>query len=500
MSAFLELRNVSKRFGGVMALDNISLQIASGGVHGLVGENGAGKSTLGKIIAGEYKPDAGAVVLEGAPVHYSRPREALQQGITYVAQELSLVPARSVFENVLLGSERTRFGFLRDGLARERYEQAAERLGFRLNPRAPVGRLSVADQQKTELMRAIARNARMIVMDEPTASLSPHETDHLLEVIRRLAAGGTTIVFVSHFLREVLAVCDDVTVLKDGRHVLTTPATNTTADQLVVAMIGRQLDGSYPAKEMPAPDSPVVFKARGVRPSGSSAEIDLEVRRGEILGLAGLVGSGRTELCRALFGLERSAGEFEVDGEPRSLSSPRDAIAAGIAMLPESRRDQGLVMRRPIRDNVTLAHLGDFDTGGFIRRRDERTAVSQILSQVGVDTGRNQGNVVNLSGGNQQRVLFAKWLLDTPKLLIADEPTRGVDVGAKRAIYDLLVQLAGSGMAIILVSSEIEEVLGLAHRIAVMRHGRIVGQLDGPEISKEAVMRVAFGSEAASAA
>jgi ABC-type sugar transport system ATPase subunit len=500
VSAFLELRHVSKRFGGVLALDNISLAIGRGGVHGLVGENGAGKSTLGKIIAGEYKPDAGAIVLEGEEVRYSRPREALRQGITYVAQELSLVPARSVFENVLLGSERTRFGFLRDGLARERYEEAAERLGFRLDPRVPVRSLSVADQQKTELMRAIARQARMIVMDEPTAALSPHETNHLLEVVRRLAAGGTTVVFVSHFLREVLSVCDEVTVLKDGRHVTTVPAKDTTADQLVVAMIGRQLEGSYPAKRMPAADSPVAFKAQGVRLPGSSIELDLEVRRGEILGLAGLVGSGRTELCRALFGLERSAGEFLVDGEPRSLASPREAIAAGIAMLPESRRDQGLVMRRPIRDNVTLAHLDRFRAGGFIHRGDERAAVDQILSQVGVKAGRNQGNVVNLSGGNQQRVLFAKWLLDTPKLLIADEPTRGVDVGAKRAIYDLLVALASEGMAIILVSSEIEEVLGLAHRIEVMRNGRIVGALDGPDISKEAVMRVAFGSEAATAA
>jgi ABC-type sugar transport system ATPase subunit len=500
VSAFLELRNVSKRFGGVLALDDISLTIDRGGVHGLVGENGAGKSTLGKIIAGEYKPDAGALVIEGEEVHYSRPREALKQGITYVAQELSLVPPRSVFENVILGNERTRFGFLRDGLARDRYDEAAERLGFELDPRVPVGSLSVADQQKVELMRAIARRARMIVMDEPTAALSPHETDRLLEVVRRLAAGGTTIVFVSHFLREVLAVCDDVTVLKDGRHVITVPAATTTADQLVVAMIGRQLEGSYPDKQMPAEDSPVVFKASGVRLPRSTGHIDLEVRRGEILGLAGLVGSGRTELCRALFGLERTAGEFFVDGEKRSLSSPREAIAAGIAMLPESRRDQGLVMRRPIRDNVTLAHLDRFGAGGFIRRGEERAAVDHVLAQVGVGSGRNQGNVVNLSGGNQQRVLFAKWLLETPKLLIADEPTRGVDVGAKRAIYDLLVQLSGQGMAIILVSSEIEEVLGLAHRVAVMRHGQIVGELGGPEISKEAVMRVAFGSEAGSAA
>jgi ABC-type sugar transport system ATPase subunit len=228
--------------------------------------------------------------------------------------------------------------------------------------------------------------------------------------------------------------------------------------------------------------------------------IDLEVRRGEILGLAGLVGSGRTELCRALFGLERSAGEFVVDDEPRSLSSPRDAIAAGIAMLPESRRDQGLVMRRPIADNVTLPHLARFVRGGVIQRHDERSAVGEILAQVGVGEARNHGNVVTLSGGNQQKVLFAKWLLSRPKVLIADEPTRGVDVGAKRAIYDLLVELAAGGMAIVLVSSEIEEVLGLAHRVAVMRNGRMVGELAGPDIGKEAVMRVAFGSAARSEA
>jgi rhamnose transport system ATP-binding protein len=492
--AYIELRGVSKRFGGVLALSDITLSIARGGVHGLIGENGAGKSTLGKIIAGEYRPDAGQVMLRGEAVQHSSPREALAHGITYVAQELSLVPARSVLENVVLGSEATRFGFVRRRPALELYEEAAQRLGFRLDPRAPAGSLSVADQQKVELMRAIARNAHLIVMDEPTAALAPQVTDRLLEVIRRLAAGGTTVVFVSHFLREVLAVCDRVTVLKDGRHVTTVPAATTTADDLVVAMIGRQLEASYPAKRMPARDAAVAFSARGVRPAGGSGEIDLEVRRGEILGLAGLVGSGRTELCRALFGLERSAGEFLLDGKPCSLSSPRDAIDAGVAMLPESRRAQGLVMGRPIADNVTLPHLSKFAKTGFVRRRDEQAAVGDTLKKVGVTADRNQGNVINLSGGNQQRVLFAKWLLNAPRVLLADEPTRGVDVGAKRAIYELLVHLASEGMAIILVSSEIEEVLGLAHRVAVMRNGRIVGELGGPDISKEAVMRVAFGS------
>jgi ABC-type sugar transport system ATPase subunit len=486
--AHVELRGVSKRFGGVLALSDISISLERGAVHGLVGENGAGKSTLGKIVAGAYRPDEGTVLLEGEEVSYSSPREALQHGVTYVAQELSLVPARSVLDNVVLGRERSRFGFLsrRESLAL--YERTAERLGFRLDPRVPAGGLSVADQQKLEVMRAIARDARLIVMDEPTAALAPDETDRLLELIRRLAREGTTIVYVSHFLREVLTVCDEVTVLKDGRHVQTVPVAGTTADELVVAMIGRPFDSSFPAKRPPAADAPVALEGRGLR-----------VRRGEILGLAGLVGSGRTELCRALFGLAPGGEDVLIDGRPVRIGSPRDAIRAGIAMLPESRRDGGLIMQRPIRDNVTLPHLDRFVAAGIIRRREERAAVREILAAVGVGEARNQGNVINLSGGNQQKVLFAKWLLTAPRVLIADEPTRGVDVGAKRSIYELLVRLAAEGTAIVIVSSEIEEVLGLAHRVAVLRHGEIAGELAGERISRESVMRVAFGSSEAAA-
>jgi rhamnose transport system ATP-binding protein len=496
---FLELRGVSKRFGGVLALDDISLAIARGGVHGLIGENGAGKSTLGKIIAGVYRADSGAVLLDGAPVTYASPREALALGVKYVAQELAIVRARSVLENVLLGTETTRGGLLDGRAGRARYAEIAERMGFDLDPDLRAGTLSVADQQKVELMRALASRARLIVMDEPTAALSPAETDRLLETIRRLAGDGVTVVFVSHFLREVLAVCDEVTVLKDGRHVLDVPAAQTDADTLVRAMIGRDLDVTHPPKRFPAADAPVVLEVRGLRAAGAAEPVDLQIRRGEILGLAGLVGSGRTEICRALFGLEGSAGSVTLDGTSIDVASPVDAIRQGIAMLPESRRDAGLVMRRPIRDNVTLPHLGRFSRLGFIRGSDERAAVQAILEQVGVAEARNQGNVVNLSGGNQQKVLFAKWLLEVPRVLIADEPTRGVDVGAKRAIYDLLVRLAAEGMAILLVSSEIEELLGLAHRIQVLRGGRIVGSVDGATADKEAVMRVAFGSASVAA-
>lgn len=379
---------------------------------------------------------------------------------------------------------------------RERFAEVADQLGFGLEPSRRAGSLSIADQQKLELMRAIACDARLIVMDEPTAALSPMETTQLLETIRRLSAAGTTVVFVSHFLREILAVCDEVTVLRDGRHILSAPASATTADHLVRTMIGRELDASFPPKVMPAVDSPEVLCVSGLVPGGAGLgrTVDLSIRRGEIVGLAGLVGSGRTEVCRALFGLEGRSGDVVVDGRPVTVESPGDAIGAGIAMLPESRRDEGLVMRRPIRENVTLPHLGRRSRGGFIDRRRERDEVAEILDRVGVRLARNQGNVGNLSGGNQQKVMFAKWLLDTPRVLIADEPTRGVDVGAKRSIYDTLAQLADEGMAILLVSSEIEELLGLAHRILVMRTGEVVREIQGPDFDKEAVMTVAFGT------
>jgi ABC-type sugar transport system ATPase subunit len=496
-TSYLELRGVSKRFGGVLALDQISLAIARGGVHGLIGENGAGKSTLGKIIAGEYRADSGAVLLEGEQVQYASPRQALSHGVKYVAQELSIVGSRSIQENVLLGTERCRFGFVDNREGRARYDEIATRLGFDLDPHRRAGTLRIADQQKVELMRALASQARLIVMDEPTAALSPAEADRLLETVRRLAQDGVTVVFVSHFLRDVLAVCDDVTVLKDGRHVMTVPAASTNAEELVRAMIGRDLDVTHPRKRFPPAEAPIVLEVRDLQAAGAPAPTSLHIRRGEILGLAGLVGSGRTEICRALFGLEGRSGDIRLNGAQINVASPIDAIRHGIVMLPESRRDAGLVMRRSIRDNVTLPHLGRFSRLGFIRPKEEQSEVRRILAEVGVSQARNQGNVVNLSGGNQQKVLFAKWLLDVPQVLIADEPTRGVDVGAKRAIYELLVGLAQQGMAILLVSSEIEELLGLAHRVQVLRGGRVVGEVDGGSADKEAVMRVAFGSDAA---
>jgi rhamnose transport system ATP-binding protein len=459
----------------------------------LVGENGAGKSTLAKIIGGVYQADQGEVLVDGHPVRFGAPRDALAAGIATIAQELALVPARSVMENVYLGVEPRRFGVVQREELRRRFDRLNERTGFGLRAEALVGDLRTAEQQKVEILRAIARNARLILMDEPTASLTSDETERLLAIVRRLAASGAAIVLVSHFLDEVLAVADEVTVMRDGRIVRTSPATSETTDSLVAAMIGRRIDLAFPPRAPVPRNAPVVLAAEGLWRRGAIEDISLEIRAGEIVGLAGLVGSGRTEVARALFGADRlDAGHILVEGRPVTIHTPRDAAAAGIAMLPESRKEQGLFMERSVRDNATIARLPDLSPHGVVDLRRERRVAQEAVAAVDVRTRSIEAPVVTLSGGNQQKVLFAKWLLLRPKVLLADEPTRGVDVGAKRQIYDLLVRLAGEGMAVLLISSEIEEVLGLSHRILVLRAGRVVAEFDGAAATKDAVMNAAF--------
>ena len=490
----IEVRGVWKRFGGVQALRDVSLSVERGSVHGLVGENGAGKSTLGRLIAGAESPDRGELLVAGRRVDYRSPHDALADGVTLMAQELALVPARSVLDNVFLGVESSRFGIVDRRRLLRRYDEL-DVLGFGLDPAAPVGSLRIADQQKVEIMRSLARNARAIVMDEPTASLSAEESASLFETVRRLGAEGTAVVFVSHFLEDVLALCDTVTVHKDGARVRTGPASDETHESLVLAMIGRSLEAVFPPKRAPAADAPVVLAAKGLSSPGRFADIAFTVRAGEIVGLAGLVGSGRTEIVRALFGAEPAVeGEVEIDGRPVSIASPRDALRLGIAYLPESRR-QGLILGRPIGENVSLPHLGRVETAGFVRRGAERRAVLETFERMGgasVDALAQHVGV--LSGGNQQRVLFAKSLLDRPRVLLADDPTRGIDVGAKAAIYSLLAALAESGMAVVLISSEHQEIVGLAHRVVVVRNGRVAGELDGAVATEEAILRLALGA------
>jgi ABC-type sugar transport system ATPase subunit len=496
----VEARAVSKRFGGVQALAEVSIAITPGGVHGLVGENGAGKSTLAKVIGGLHEPDVGQLFVEGEPVRFQAPRDALAAGIATIAQEIALVPARTVLENVMLGIEPASGGVLRRGEMRRRFDELNERTGFALSPGARVGRLRTAEQQKVEILRAIAREARLILMDEPTASLTRDESERLLEIVRRLAAGGTSILLVSHYLEQVLAVCDTVTVMRNGRVVRVGPAAAETPESLVTAMIGRELSLTFPRKQPPPDEAPVVLEARGLTRRGALDDVSLSVRAGEIVGLAGLVGSGRTELARALFGADRlEGGELLLDGRPIRIRSPRHAARQGIALVPESRKDEGLFMRRPVRENVTVASLSDFASWGLVSRRRERARTSQLSSELDVRAASAETPVVNLSGGNQQKVLFAKWLVRRPRLLIADEPTRGVDVGAKAQIHDLVARLAADGMAVLLISSEIEEVLGLAHRVLVMRRGRVVAEFAGDEATDEAVMAAAFATGRAAA-
>ena len=356
--------------------------------------------------------------------------------------------------------------------------------------------LRTADQQKVEILRALVRDARLIVMDEPTAALTRVEADRLLEITRDLRADGVTVIYVSHILADVLALCDTVTVLKDGRHVKTTPAAEQTTDSLVTAMLGRSLDLMFPTRVQPPADAPVVLSVRGLSRPPAFEDVSFEVRAGEIVGLAGLVGSGRTEIARAVFGADPATGTVEIEGrEPRSRS-PRSAIRRGLALLPESRKDQGLVMMRPVNENTTMAHVGEVSRYGVLQLRRERQVVDHALRSVDARGAGQKLPVSSLSGGNQQKVALAKWLVSTPRLLLADEPTRGIDVGAKRAIYELINELARQGLGVLLISSELEEVLGLAHRVLVVRAGRIVAEIPGEQADEETVMRAVFGSAA----
>ena len=489
----VETRGLGKRFAGVQALDDVSLTIPRGVVHALVGENGAGKSTLGKIIAGVHRPDAGELLIEGAPVRYASPRDALADGISAIQQEIALVPARSVLENVFLGRESVRWGAVQRGVMRRRFAELVERVPFDLHPDARVGTLRLADQQKVEVLRAIARAARVIVMDEPTAALTANETESLLGVIRSLREQGTTVVYVSHFLDEVLALADAITVLRNGRIVASGPASGFAHESLVEAMLGRALKQA--TRRRSEPSDRVVLRARDIRREGVLDGVSLEVRAGEIVGLAGLVGSGRSELARALCGVDRrDGGEVELDGEPLVTRSPAAAIRRGLVMLPESRKDQGLHMALRVRENVTLARLGEVARSGVVRRQTETREVADLLRRLDVRPPSPDIRVSSLSGGNQQKVLFGKWLFRQPKVLIADEPTRGVDVGAKSAIYDLIVDLADNGMGVLVISSEVEEVLALSHRILVMRRGAIAAELSADEATEERIMHAAFGT------
>src|SRR6516225_8912480 len=441
--AQIRLVSIGKRYSGTKALDNVSVEVAGGSVHALVGANGAGKSTLGKIVGGVIRPDDGQLFIDDRPVRYASPREARTDGIATIAQELSPVPQMSVIENIFLGIEPRRSGLVQRHRMRAQYEALISEWGFELDANAKVGALRTADKQKVEILRAVACDARIIVMDEPTSSLTSVETATLHRMIHTLRASGRTIVYVSHFLDEVLDLADTVTVLRSGRLVRTAPAAEETEESLVAGMFGAAAEAEHFEKPEGSA-APIVLDVFDLKRKGVLRDISLQIRAGEIIGLAGLVGSGRTELARAIAGADPiDGGTIAVDGTARHIRSPADAMAAGMAFLPESRKDDGLFLALNLAANTTFADLRSVASRlGILRLALERTKTSSLLKLLSVEPPVPSAKTANLSGGNQQKLLFARWLLRSPRVLILDEPTRGVDVAARAAIHRLRTRRA----------------------------------------------------------
>lgn len=470
------------------------MDILAGETHAIVGQNGAGKSTLGKIIGGIVGRDHGELWAFGEPVQHWSPRVALQHGIAMIQQELSLVPELTVAENVFLGIEPHRLGLLTGGLE-ARFEEVNSRPGFRLNPRARLGRLRIADRQKVEILRALARDARLIVMDEPASALSLNEADQLHETVRWLRDDGRTVVYISHFLDDVLRNCERVTVMRDGRIVRTGPTSEETSERLVTAMLGRSMELTFPDRPpMPKPRPAPLLRVTSLEAPPMVKDVSFEVGPGEIVGLAGLVGSGRSETLRAVFGRDPiGGGTVELLGESYADGSPHESVRRGLGMIPEDRNDQGLVSSIGVRGNVTLASIDRFVAAGLIQRGREASAVRRLLGKLDVSPLRVDGRVATLSGGNQQKVLFARWLSASPRVLLLDEPTRGVDVAAKRRIYRLITELGAEGLGVLLVSSELEEVMSLCHRVYLIHNGRTLDEVDPRTTTVDDVVFRLFG-------
>jgi ABC-type sugar transport system ATPase subunit len=495
----LSVRKISKRFPGVLALDGVSVDLRRGECHGIVGENGAGKSTLGKIMAGVVSPDSGQISLDGRAVHFSAPLDAIAAGISIVHQELSFCENLTVAENLCL-THLPRKWFLLD--ERETRRQAIEWLAPiapDISPDEPVGRLPIAKQQLVQVAGAIGRGARILIFDEPTSSLAKQESDRLLELIRKLVENQITCVFVSHRLAEVLELCERVTVLRDGRVVAESDAASLTHDTLARLMIGRDLElNTWHASDEPGES---LLRVESLSSPGKFADITLEARAGEIVGVAGLVGAGRTEVAEAIFGLDpRATGRVIVEGSERRFRSPAEALAAGVGLVPEDRKRHGLVLALNARENVVLPNLRRVSTAGFVRSRLERELVSQYFRLLRVKSPSLDAATTGLSGGNQQKLVLAKWLAAHCRVLIVDEPTRGVDVGAKAEIHSLLREFASRGNTVLAISSELPELLAIADRTYVMASGLIVGHLPHRECSEESLMVLMAGVQKAATA
>ncbi|WP_281256508.1 MULTISPECIES: sugar ABC transporter ATP-binding protein [Cohnella] len=493
--AVLKMTGISKAFFGVKALNRVSLEVRRGEVHALMGENGAGKSTLMKILTGLVKPDEGEIVFDGHPVKIDSPQTALGLGIAMIHQELNPIPEMTVAENIFLGREPVRGGIFLN--RKELYRQTRELLDefdFPLEPGQSVGRLSVAEKQMLEIIKAVSYRAKLIIMDEPTSALSESEVKTLFRTMDNLKQKGVPIVYISHRMEEIFSKTDRVTVLRDGEYVGSEDIANLDADRLISMMVGRPLDAIYPKEAATRGD--VVLEAVGLRRHSAFEDISFQVRAGEILGIAGLMGAGRSEVMRAMFGIDRlDGGEVRLEGKPVAIKHPTDAIRQGLAMVTEDRKELGLVLCRSIRENMTLASMPISGGSPFLSAKNEVRNVEEMTGKIRIKMRDIDQDVQNLSGGNQQKVVIAKWLMTRPKVLILDEPTRGIDVGAKAEIYKLMSSLAKEGLAIIMVSSELPEVIGMSDRILVMGQGRIKGEFQGGQATQEQILACAIGGE-----
>jgi ribose transport system ATP-binding protein len=489
----LRLTGIGKSFPGVRALEDVSLTVLPGEAHALIGENGAGKSTLMKILYGVHQPDAGTVEIDGAPVVIHSPQDAQRLGISMVQQEISLIPSLDVGRNIYLGREPALGLGVVDWPRLYRDARALlARLHIRLDVRTPVRRLSTAQKQMVEIARALSWRPRLLILDERTSSLTQAEIGELFHILRALKADGVAILYISHRLEELGEIADRVSVLRDGRYVAARDVRTTGIPELIRMMVGRGVDQQFPKVEIePGPE---VLRVEGLTRRGAFADVSFRVRAGEIVGMAGLVGAGRSETARVIFGADRrDAGQVFVEGRPVAIDSPDDAIAAGVALLPEDRKSQGLVLALPVRQNMSLATLGRFARFGIVRQRAREAMARRFVNDLRIRTPSTGFRARNLSGGNQQKVVLGKWLASEPKVLIFDEPTRGIDVGAKVEVYGLMNQLAQRGAGILLISSELPEVLGMSDRVLVMHEGRLAADLPRAEATPERVIALASG-------
>lgn len=495
MNQLIEMTDISKSFGSVHVLKGVSFSLTKGEIHALMGENGAGKSTLMKILTGIYPKDTGSIRVRGEEVEFSGPKDAEEKGIAVIHQELNIIPQLTVTENMFLGRDLTGpFGVLRTKEMKARTKEYLGRLGVQIDPDAEAGTLSIGQQQMVEIARALSLNAEVLIMDEPTAALTDREIEALFKVIRDLREQGVGIVYISHRMEEIFALCDRISVLRDGTFVGTEIIKETTLERIVQMMVGRELGERFPERSVKPGEERL--RVENLSDGGILHDISFTACRGEIVGIAGLMGAGRTEIMRALFGIvPKKSGRVVLDGQEITIRKPEDAIRHGIAFVTEDRKGQGLVLGLSVRENIALTNLNTLSRSGLMVAGKEKQLVSDMIQRLNIKTRDAEQTVKSLSGGNQQKVVIGKWLGIKPKVLILDEPTRGVDIGAKKEIYHIMNQLTAEGVTIIMISSELPEILGMSDRILVMHEGKLTAMMDARGATQEAIMHAATGGK-----